>query len=405
MRGSLRRAARAPEPRKGQGRGLGWAWLAVAAAFLVSGASSGSWAPRIPEIKARLGLSAGELGLVLLGGPVGGMLGLPAAPPLLRRLGNRRVVVRSGLVLLASLPLLALAPSPPALAAALALAGGSGAVLEVAMNAAGVEVERLRGRPVMASLHAGWSAGAMLGAAGGGALAQAGMAPAWHLALVSALLAAVLLLAASRLLPGTHPPRNAAGAGGGRLRRPGRLDRRLAALGVIAFCSFFAEIAVADWSAVWLREARQAGPALAAAGFAAFALAMAASRLVGDLVTARLGRRRTLRASGLLAGTGMALALATPAAAWAVAGFALAGVGFSCVVPLAFSSAGNATAAAGSGLAAVTAFGYLGWLAGPPLVGGAAELLGLDRALALLAAAGALIALLAPAARDPDPAG
>jgi hypothetical protein len=54
----------------------------------------------------------------------------------------------------------------------------------------------------------------------------------------------------------------------------------------------------------------------------------------------------------------------------------------------------------GSGLAAVTAVGYTGFLAGPPLIGLVAQITSLRAALGLVAALGVLIVVLAPAVRD-----
>src|SRR5206468_2355189 len=67
------------------------------------------------------------------------------------------------------LPLLA--PSALALAALLAVFGAANGAMDVAMNGHGVAVERELGRPIMSSLHAGWSFG---GFASAGLAALAG---------------------------------------------------------------------------------------------------------------------------------------------------------------------------------------------------------------------------------------
>jgi len=158
----------------------------------------------------------------------------------------------------------------------------------------------------------------------------------------------------------------------------------LLALGTIAFCSMLGEGAVFDWSAVYLRSLG-ADAWLAAAGYTSFSLAMAAARLAGDRLTQRIGPRPLVRASGLLAGGGLAasLALAQPVAA--LAGFAAIGLGLALVVPLVFSAAARVPGtAAGPAIAAVTTTGYLGFLAGPPAIGLIAEAFGLPAALALV---------------------
>jgi hypothetical protein len=77
-----------------------------------------------------------------------------------------------------------------------------------------------------------------------------------------------------------------------------------------------------------------------------------------------------LRVSGAVAALGMALALAVPHPATALAGFALVGLGFANVVPVLFSAAGRVPGiAAAHGIAAVSSVGYFGMMAGPPLIG------------------------------------
>nr|MBA3953684.1 MFS transporter [Rubrobacter sp.] len=89
------------------------------------------------------------------------------------------------------------------------------------------------------------------------------------------------------------------------------------------------------------------------------------------------------------------LALATREPALVVAGFLIVGLSLSAVAPIAFSLAGD-VAPGGTGVAVsvVTTLGYGGFLLGPVIVGGLAELAGLRTALLTIAAAGLVIAAL-----------
>jgi hypothetical protein len=70
------------------------------------------------------------------------------------------------------------------------------------------------------------------------------------------------------------------------------------------------------------------------------------------------------------------------------------------VVPIVFRAAGHVPGmAAGVGLAAVSSTGYLGFLVGPPMIGGLAELMGLPAALAVLVVLAMAVALLARTTR------
>ena len=84
--------------------------------------------------------------------------------------------------------------------------------------------------------------------------------------------------------------------------------------------------------------------------------------------------------------------LATLEPVLVVAGFLVVGLALSAVVPVAFSVAGDlAPERAGGAISVVTTLGYGGFLFGPVLVGGLAEILGLRVALGTIAVAGALI--------------
>jgi fucose permease len=173
----------------------------------------------------------------------------------------------------------------------------------------------------------------------------------------------------------------------------------------VALAGLLSEGAVADWSAVYLSTSLGAGTTTAAAAFAAFSLAMAAGRFTGDRLVARLGGDRVVRAGGALAALGLGLTLLIGHAPVAVLGFALVGAGLSCVFPVVLSAAARTPGPPPSAaIAAVCTVGYLGFLIGPPTIGGLAELLGLPAALGLVVALCALIAALGSRAPRAAPA-
>ncbi|CNF98681.1 integral membrane protein [Mycobacterium tuberculosis] len=170
-------------------------------------------------------------------------------------------------------------------------------------------------------------------------------------------------------------------------------------LGAIGLCSFVGEGAMADWSAVYLREDLGTGPGAAGLGYAGCAVAMTAGRLGGDRVVARFGPVAVLRAGALAAALGLGCGLAAGHPAAAVAGFTLFGLGAAVVAPVTFSAAGNLPGVpAAAGISRVTAIGYAGLLGGPPVIGFVAQGAGLGWALGVPVVLVGLIALLAPAA-------
>ena len=366
--------------------------FAVLGIFFVNGVVIGTWVVRIPAIQQKLALSEGLLGLALLGTAVGALVAMPLVGALVSRFGSRRVVGTTALLLSLSLVLPALAPSLILLVPALAMIGAANGGLDVSMNAQAVAVEKGYGRPIMSSFHAAWSFGGLAGAAGGGILASVGIGPLPHFAAVAALSAIAFAAAYKKLLP-SHA--DAAEDGAPAFARP---SRALLGLGIISFCVLLGEGAMGDWSAVYLSSSLQTGPGFAAAGYAAFSLAMAFGRLFGDQFTERLGPARLVRSCGALAAIGLGVALAAGQPLVALVGFACAGAGFSIVFPAALSAAGRTKGmAAGPALAAVSTTGYTGFLVGPPTIGFVAEWTGLGVALYLVVALSAVIILFAGA--------
>src|SRR5215208_2669909 len=174
---------------------------AVAAAFLIHSTVSGTWAPRLPAIKESLGLSDGELGTALVGLAIGLVVGTRVAGAPIDRWGSRPFM-RAGFPLLAATLLLpGLAGNGPALFASLLILGIASGALDVAMNAQGIEVERVLQRPILSGLHGLWSVGLGLGAGVAALAAAAGMDPLAHFAIVAAVLALASLVFLRSLLP------------------------------------------------------------------------------------------------------------------------------------------------------------------------------------------------------------
>ncbi len=367
---------------------------AVSALFFVNGAILASWVPYVPMVKQRLGIGDGLLGVVLLFMAIGALGALPFAGTLVGRLGSRTVSVGAGLGLCLSLPLPILAPTPFLVALALLFFGAFNSTLDVAMNAQAVEVEQRRGRALMSSFHAMFSVGGLAGALLSSVIAAAGVGAADHI-LAAALLGSVAILIARSALIAVAPSPSPV------FVRP---TRGLLGLGVLALCALMAEGAIGDWSAVYLMDSRGASQSVAAAGFAAFSLAMAGGRFAGDHVARWLGAACLLRLSGALAAGGLLLALIVKEPVIAIAGFGLVGLGVANLIPVIFSAAGRAYAVApGHGLAAVATTGYVGFLAGPPAIGLAAEVAGLPAALGIVALACAAVAIAARLAGDRIP--
>jgi MFS family permease len=360
--------------------------VAVAAIFGLNGFVLANWFARIADAKARLALSDGMLGFVLLFAAIGALIGQPTTGWLIARFGSQRITTILALVFSLTLAPLGLASDATQLMAALFLMGFFNGGLDVAMNAQAALIEKEYHQPIMASFHGLWSVGGLLGALAGGALAAQGASINTHM-LAAAGFALVGMLIATRWLVTDVSSHAADGGPSFALPPPA-----LMLLGAVAFGVLFCEGAIADWSGVYLREGLGSSPGLAASGYAVFALMMAIGRLTGDWLTVKLGAGRITRGGGALVTVGVALAVITGDPIMAIIGFGLIGAGISCVFPLILSAAARTPGTApGIAIAAMATSGYTGFLVGPPLIGSLAEALSLRGALGVLGVLGVLI--------------
>jgi predicted MFS family arabinose efflux permease len=399
--------------------------VAVALLFLLYGVILGSWTSRIPAVKQRLGVSDGQLSLALLAFAAGAIVGMQAVGRLVDRYGSRRVMIPAALVDGAILLGPAFAPNLPLLVLALFSFGAVHGTLNVAMNANAVEVQRAWGRPIISSFHAVYSIGGFIGSALGGLYARAGLGPAVSFATVTGVVVLGVgwssrwalsqqggptppdtsspVAMAAPAEPATSVPQPAPPSALARLRTFFAPSNAVLFLGALAFCCLVGEGAAADWSAVYLRDNLHTSAGFAAVAYAAFSIAMTAGRLVGDRLTARLGPVRLVRGCGVLASAGLAAGLLVNAPIAGVIGFACLGAGLSCIVPQVFSTAGTRDPArAGEAIARVASLGFIGFIVGPIVIGGAAEVVGLPTALAIPVVLVLAVALAASALRPQD---
>jgi MFS family permease len=398
---------------------------ALCAVFAIHGFIFASWAIRIPAIKAQTGASPAALGLALLGLSAGAVATMLLAGALCRRFGNVQMTVVSAGLLSATLVLPALAGSALALGLLLAVFGAAYGCLNVAMNSVAVDLVAALRRPVMPGFHAAWSFGGLAGAALGGLLATH-LSPLRHLLLIALAGLAASAVAGRALLTGEAALRDAlaeavpapadparadpahAGTGpdgtgpdgrrGAAWREALRTVRIVGLFGLIALCAAYDEGAIGDWSALHLRQDLGAGAALAAAGYAAFALAEASGRLAGTALLERFGRTRVLILGGLTACAGMLLASLAPVVWLALAGFAATGLGLANLFPAAIARAGLLAGA--GGVALTSTLGYSGFLLGPVAIGFLASQFGLRAGLTTLAFLGLAAAAIAHMCRD-----
>lgn len=372
---------------------------AVSLVFFLNGASFCAILPRYPELVESIGLSNTAFGLAVGIGPLGGLLAGLFAARLMSRFGSARVSVLFQVIASTSHLAVYISGSWLWLTCSLLLAMAADAITDISMNSHGMRVERRYRRSIMNSYHGWWSLGAVVGGLLGAACAQLGL-PLWIQGIVGLFLFGALAAGSLRfMLPGhdstEREPVGAVGAASSAAEVPtaaptgfrlaGMSLRALGlvtALGMVLVFAGSTEDAGSTWGALFMKDTFAATPFLAGMAFVALQGAQTIGRFTGDAVVDRLGDRATARLGGVVAATGMSIALLFPSPATALFGFAAAGWGVATLFPAAYRAADDLPGVPhGVGITVVGWFARLGFFITPPVIGALADALTLRYAL------------------------
>lgn len=330
-------------------------------------------------------MSTATLGTVLLLLGAGALLGMQACGPLADRFGSGTVAVVAGAVMAVTVMLPLAANTTLQAAVAAFVYGVATGSADVSMNAAAVDLERERGRPIMASFHGLFSVGNIVGSLFGAAGFAWGLAPKTAVASISVV--CVLIVTASAVILRPRLRRGVARTPEPPMSDPaihaGRRSVRILMLGALAFLLLLSEGSAMDWSSFHAQHHLGASAMWGAITLGVFVTAMTSGRFTVDRIAARVGGRRVLRWGSVVAAVGCTVVLVAPTLPVALAGWFLFGVGLSGGLPQVFTAAGVLEHTAGRVLARVVGLGYVAILAGPALVGWVAEFSSLNTAFLL----------------------
>ncbi|MFF4383848.1 MFS transporter [Kitasatospora sp. NPDC001547] len=371
--------------------------VAIGALFFVLGFQYATWVSRVPALKARLDLGEAQIGLLLMTCGVGAAVSFPLVAVLTRRLGSRSLSVLSALALGVILLALSVVPNYPVTLLVLFLDGVAVGCLNVAMNAQGAALEARFERTTMSRLHATFSAGSLLAALLASGVTSLTDTLAVHFGLAAALLAVLVVAARPGLL--ADGPAEAAGPAERKRRRGFVLPTAVTLwMGLAMVFGTVTEGAMNDWSALYLKDYVHAGAGLAPLGIAVVSVMMVCARIFADGWRTRFGDSLIVRTGSLLAGLGLALALAVGGVVPTLLGFACVGLGVAAVTPCVYVAAARQGADA---LSLVAAMGTTGLLAGPAVIGFIAGATSLLWGMAAVAASAAVVSLCATRIRWP----
>lgn len=366
--------------------------------FLVNGFIIGSWAPQIPLMLPRHSITEFTLGLLILAFGLGAVTAMVWTGRLINHYGSRTVTRTFAIIASFGLAAIVLSPSIPLAAIALFFTGACGGSMDVAMNANAVEVEKRLDKAIMSASHGFWSLGGFIGGGIGGPVIQR-LGAEGHAIFASAVSLAIVLVAMQYLIsePAHHED------DGPKPHYAWPKAPIVYILGLMALFSMVPEGAVLDWAALYL--SKELGSSLSVSGlaFAFFAGTMAVMRFAGDGVRNRFGAVATMRWSAFIAAGGMLAGGMAPNDWFAIAAFAIAGLGIANTVPIAFSAAGNLPGfSAGAAISVVTMMGYSGILLAPSAIGFVAEHIGFRITYIVLAGALVMVGLAASQVASAD---
>ena len=335
----------------------------MAAAFFAQGLVFISLTTRLPDFQDRWDLSELVLSLLLLMLVLLAGAGSVAAERLARGRPSG-LLLRGGLLLVAAtLPLVALAPTRPVFVAGLAGYGLALGVIDASSNMQAVAVEHRYGRPILPSFHGAWTAGGIVGAAA--TLATSAL----PLGAVAALLVVPLAVAFAPFLPRDDAPVATADAAAD-AEVPWR-PILLVGLGMVVF--YLVDTASTTWGAVYLDDVFDTPEGLVALATFPYLVASLALRLSGDGLVRRYGAVRVLRVGAAAGFVGLLVVVTAPAWPVAVVGFTVTGAGVAVIAPLSFSAAariaGGSQARVDAVIARFNQFNYVGALLGAVLTG------------------------------------
>lgn len=350
--------------------------LATRFFFFASGLAVSSWAPMVPFAKNRLDLDEALLGLVLLAFGIGALIMMPITGWLVHRYGSRKSCLAGAFFLPFVLPLLVLAPSALLLSFTLFCFGCILGVMNVSMNAQAILVETKTQLPLMSGFHCLFSLGGLTGAAAISLLLNNGFDLLSAATIIAFLIALAMITHFKHLL---NEERTTDTTQSIPFNFP---SPSVLLLGTLCLISFLAEGAMLDWSAVYLRTNLNYEVTIAGIGYAAFSVAMAIGRWIGDRLIQQFGAPLIVQSGGFIAACGLLIVLYLHWFQLELFGFFLIGLGASNIVPVLFSAAGRANDTSSSfALTIVTTFGYTGLLVGPAIIGFLAEATTLSTAL------------------------
>ena len=381
---------------------------AVMALFIAQGLCFASWASRLPDIKKDFNVESYlHYGLLMFLIPIGKFIAIPLVGFLLPRIGSKKTVLISIVGYTISLFIVGLVSGITGLGITMFLFGIFWNMTDISLNTQAIEVERIYGRPIIATFHASWSLAACIGALIGYGMINLGIGTFYHF-LGMAVLAMIMILINYKYLQEQSPIQVAEKAEEKLDVQPKKKglhmpETLLIQLGLIWLLALIVENTMFEWSDVYFQSVIKAPESLQV-GFLVFMIMMFSGRMLTNYAYRIWQKKTVLQIAGALILLGFITsslfihysdALIIKVIINSI-GFMLIGLGISCVVPTLYSIVGDkAKTPVGIALTIMSSISFIGPLVAPLLVGAISDKYGLEWAYLTVGLLGALIIAIA----------
>ncbi len=347
--------------------------------FFFLGAGYSLLMSRMPALSAQCNADEAAIGVAVLCLGAGSLLGFVLVPVLQNRFQTRTIFRTGTILMLCTLPLCGLADSVLFLWVSFVIGGFFYAISEVCANVQGILFEIRSRRNCLSSMYASYSCGCLAGSLYAAICAFLGLTPFVTFCSAALLLFAGRVVAVRYLLKDSRPKTENTGTSS-QTGIPGITIL----CGFLAMCAYTVSGASAEWSALLLNTVKGADEGTSALAFGCFAISLAIGRAFGDGLRLRYGDFRTLFCGCMLSLAGQACFLLSPYPIVCLAGYAIAGFGFSPAIPILMSrGAKRKDITPQKATAIISTLGNTGVLIIPPAIGWLAGHFGLTQALLL----------------------
>ncbi|QLG44312.1 MFS transporter [Costertonia aggregata] len=338
----------------------------------------GTWAIYIPTVKGDLNIDKSQLGIAIFFLSLGVFTVFPIASTLINKIGVGKATWYGVITICIAALLPLLAPGYYSLMGGLFLFGASQGFTDISMNTLVAELEKEDDKKIMSASHGFFSLGGVLAGLGSFLIGPL-ESPILHMGIAITLVFGVNLLFCKHY-------RHVVAAPVEKEVFSLKLFKPLLLLGLISFIAMGSEGAIVDWSGLYLKEISMAPEALWGAGFLGFQVTMTLGRFLGDGISSKIGSIKMIALGALLVISGYIFVL-FEGTYLAIIGFALAGLGFSVMIPENFRIGGNMKGVDSSqGVSFIAGTGYAGFLCAPPILGFLADVWSLKASFVVLLA-------------------